>query len=128
MVWWKIYFWIYAVLSAIGLLVLLPQLSTFNFATYEGLLESILLVIGTYTFIYKKHIIPNIWKIIFFLMLIVWAIQLIYYSNAIPSITPYLRFFETSISQGYGTVVFTMIISIPAIFAVYKLGFSKTVK
>ena len=40
---WKIYFWIYAILSLIGVIALIPSLPSFNFASWEGTAESILL-------------------------------------------------------------------------------------
>lgn len=111
---WKIYFWVYLVLSIIGLFSLLPQLSLFNFASWEGLAESVLLVIGTYAFVYNKSIFPNAaWKVIFSLISLVWIAQLIYYSNAVPSIKPFFSFLANNPPQSYGMV------------AVYKLAFTK---
>lgn len=123
---WKIYFWIYAILSLIGVIALIPSLPSFNFASWEGTAESILLIIATYTYVYKKTILPNIWKVVFFLMLAIWIIQILFYANIIPALTPYLKIFETSISQGFEGVAFSILISVPAFYAVYKLGFGKS--
>jgi hypothetical protein len=126
--WLKVYFWIYTILTVLGVLVYLPHLFTFNFATWEGLLESAALITGTYVYVYKKHVITNVWKPIFFLMLSVCIIQLLLYSNVIPSLTPYLKFLETSIEQDFGTLIITIILSLPAYYAIYRLAFQKIVK
>jgi len=124
---WKIYFYVYSFLSLAGLLYLLPQLPTFNLSSLETVIETIFLILGLYAFIYnKKNLLShNVWKGIFYSILTIWIVQLIVYANAIPFITPYLAFLKTSFVQSYSEVALSVIISIPALFAIYKLGFTK---
>lgn len=123
---WKAYFYIYTFLNIVGFLVLLPQLSTYNFATWEGLLETLFLILGTYVFVFKKKMFSkNVWKGLFIVILTIWLLQLTLYANAVPFLTPYLMFLKTSVSQSYGGVSVSVVISIPALYAIYKLGFSK---
>lgn len=124
--WWKIYFWLYLVLSIVGVILLLPQIPTFNFASWEGFVENIILIVGTYSFVYSKNIIISaIWKVIFILISLVWVAQVVYYSNAVSTIKPLLQFLENKPPQSFGLVAISILLSIPAMIAVYKLAFTK---
>ena len=52
---WKIYAGIYILFVVVGALFLIPTISSWNFASWEGVIESILLAIGVFAFAYKKQ-------------------------------------------------------------------------
>lgn len=125
MTWWQAYLWVYTILSALGLLTLLPQVPLFNFVAWEGLLESLVVIIGTYSFAYKKRILPsNAWRILFILISCIWVAQFIYYSNIFPAARPTLQFLEMYPQQGAVEIILSILLSLPALFALYKLGFT----
>jgi hypothetical protein len=120
---WKIYAWIYVVITAVGFLFLIPGIGSWNFASWEGVAESILLAIGVFVFAYKKQLFNKAtWKFIFIAILLVWIVQIISYSTNVQ----FLTFLKVNvIEQGIGTVLLTIIVSIPALVAIYKIGFGK---
>lgn len=123
---WKSYYYIYLILTVLGMFILLPQLSSLNFAGWESIIESILLVLGTYSFVYKRSMFSKkIWASTFIVLLIIWFLQLIFYANSFPTITPMLSFLKTSYPQNYGELAFSIFLSIPALVAIYKIGFNK---
>ena len=120
---WKIYTWIYVVVNAVGFLLLIPGSGSWNFASWEGVIEGILLPIGVFVFTYKKQLFNRAaWKFIFIAISLVWIAQIIFYATNIQ----FLSFLKVNaIEQGVGTVLFTIIVSIPALVAIYKMGFPK---
>ncbi len=120
---WKIYTWIYVVLTAIGTLMVIPTVGSWNLASWEGMIESILLAVGVFVFVYKKPLFNKaVWKTIFIAILLVWIIQIFAYSTNIQ----FLSFLKVNIIEhGIGFALFSMIIAIPALEAIYKLGFQK---
>ncbi len=106
-------------MTAIGIIALIPALSSLNFASYEGLIEGIVLTIATYSYVYNKKIFPTIaWKCIFVYLLILWALQILV--KIVP--IDFLSFIETNIYNGLGPIIFSIVLSIPAIIAMYRLG------
>lgn len=123
---WKAYYYIYLVLTILGLFTLLPKISSFNLATWESIVESIVLVLGTYSFIFKKYVFTNkVWRNIFIFISAIWTLQMIFYSNAFPAITPMIKFVESSYPQNYNDVALSIFLSIPALVAIHKIGFNK---
>ena len=77
---WKIYTWIYVVITAVGFLFLIPGIGSWNFASWEVIIESILLTIGVFVFTYKKQLFNKVaWKFIFIAILLVWVADIIFY-------------------------------------------------
>ncbi len=114
---WKIYFWVYTIISAFGLIILIPLLSKPNFENAEGTIENIILILGTLSYVYNKNIFkPVVWKTIFVLISIIWFLQIF------ASITTfeYLNFMHSDYSLE--AIIFSMIISLPALIAIYRLG------
>lgn len=120
---WKIYAWIYVVITAVGFLFLIPTIGSWNFASWGGTIESILLAIGVFVFAYKKQLFNKAaWKFIFIAILLVWVADIIFYATNVQ----FLSFLKVNaIEQGVGEVLFSIIVSIPALVAIYKLGFQK---
>ena len=83
---WKIYTWIYVVITAVGFLFLIPGIGSWNFASWEVIIESILLTIGVFVFTYKKQLFNRAaWKFIFIATSLVWIAQIIFYATNIQS-------------------------------------------
>ena len=120
---WKIYTWIYVVITAVGFLFLIPGIGSWNFASWEVIIESILLTIGVFVFTYKKQLFNKVaWKFIFIAILLVWVADIIFYVAN----TQFLSFLNVNaFEHGVGEVLFSIVISIPALIAIYKIGFPK---
>ena len=120
---WKIYAWIIVVITAVGFLFLIPGIGSLNFASWEGIIESILLAIGAFVFAYKKQLFNKAaWKFIFIAILLVWVADIIFYITNIQ----FLSFLKVNaFEHGVGEVLFSIVIGIPALIAIYKMGFPK---
>ena len=123
---WKIYAWIYAVAIATGTLVMIPTMGSWDFASWEGVIEGLLLAIGAFVFAYKKKLFnETAWKVIFIAILFFWVAGIISYTTNVQ----FLNFLKINVNvlgeHGIGTVLFTIIVSIPALIAIYKMGFGK---
>ncbi len=123
---WKIYAWIYIVIVAVGTLALVPTIGSWGFASWEGVIEGLLLAIGVFVFAYKKELFnKTAWKVIFIAILFFWVAGIISYTTNVQ----FLNFLKVNVNalgeHGIGTVLFTIIISIPALLAIYKIGFRK---
>ena len=124
---WKIYFWIYSILTIIGLLVLIQYLVNFNLADWLSGLESILLVLGLYSYIFGKKIFSKkVWKIVFWVMLVFWIqtlLDIFVLSGMIEKLLPFLKI---SIPISSAEAVMSIIISLPGLLAIYRLGYKKS--
>jgi len=120
---WKIYAWIIVVITAVGFLFLIPGIGSWNIASWEGIIESILLAIGAFVFAYKKQLFNKAaWKFIFIAILLVWVADIIFYITNIQ----FLSFLKVNaFEHGVGEVLFSIVIGIPALIAIYKMGFPK---
>ncbi len=126
---WKIYFWIFLFLSALSVFSVLPVLSTFNIAGYEGLIELVILNTGLYAYVFRKNLFKlSHWRIVFWAIIAVWTGGVLYYSNAIPILTPFLAFLEINPPQQYYEVIASILLSSPALYAIYALGFLRKAK
>ncbi|KKU04602.1 MAG: hypothetical protein UY61_C0038G0003 [Candidatus Adlerbacteria bacterium GW2011_GWC1_50_9] len=120
---WKIYTVIYLLLIIVGTLFVVPSIGSWNFASWEGVIEGVLLAIGAFAFAYKKEWFnKETWKFIFIGILLVWIADIIFYTTNLQ----FLNFLKpNAIEHGVGTVLFSIVISIPALIAIYKTGFPK---
>lgn len=120
---WRIYALIYVVMSATALLFLIPAIGSWNFATWEGVTESVILSIGVFTFAYKKQLFNQAaWKFIFIAISLIWILDIIFYVTNIQ----FLSFLKMNAYEAsMGDVLFSIIVSIPALVAIYKIGFRK---
>ncbi len=101
-----------------------------NLADLRGLIESILVIIGIYSFTFQKSFFPSKnWFIIFWYLVVVWSLDLIYYSLGI-NFGPLEAIFKLTIVSGGTTemilaVAFSILLSLPGLFAIYKLSSKK---
>lgn len=120
---WKIYAWIYVVITAVGSLFLIPTIGFWNFAVWEGVIEGLLLALGVFVFAYKKELFnKKAWKFIFIAILLFWVAGVVSYVTNVQ----FLNFLKVNvIEHGIGTVLFAIVVSIPALIAIYRMGFRK---
>ncbi len=120
---WKIYFWIYLLISLGGLILVIPHLFEPSFELYEGTIENIILVLGTWSYAYNKNIFHSaIWKYAFTIILIIWLLQLFV------AVTGIEFLFFTKSNFLSGQIIFSIAISVPALIAIYRLGKGKFLK
>lgn len=123
--WWKIYFWILLALSVIGSVGALDKISFFNLAEWRGIIENILVIIGVYSFVFKKNIIASKhWSLIFWYLVIAWSLDVIH-SFGISFGQLDIIFKMTVIDGGFLTVVSSILLTIPGLYAIYKLSLQK---
>ena len=101
--------------------IVLSTIASWNLPMYMDFMESVFLLLGTYSVAFKKQIFSkDVWKYVFVWTIIFWTACLIYYHTKISA----LSFLETSFTQSASDVQTTVIVSIPALIAIYRLGFA----
>lgn len=124
---WKIYFWGYLVLTVLGVLLMLKSIQTLTFANWEGIIEGVILLVGVYSYTFKRHIFKlHIWKMIFWYLAVVWAVAILYSLGF--SIGAFDIFFKTNYPINTGVVVFSIILALPGLFAIFLLSEKKSSK
>ena len=122
--WWKVYFWIYLSLIIADIVAVFPRIEVFTFANWEGIAEGILLLLGTYSYIFKKHVFkPQVWKIIFWYMVIVWILGFIYAFGT--DLGPLNILYGTNISVNLGAAFLAVVFVLPGLYAIYQLSQKK---
>lgn len=119
--WWKIYFWIYAILTGLGIVY---YLQLFPFSLYDSitLLSSLLLVFITYCFVYKKNFInKNQWRLIFFLIVLL-IMETIVELFILPKDFVVSLLGGTELPLTTPEHILSWVISLPAVYASYKLS------
>ena len=118
---WKIYAIIYALLTIAGFFMVINTMASWNFGSWESMIESIILAIGTLIFSYGKVFLNNkVWKSIFIAILAIWI------ANAVSHFLGLSDFIlQANIKSDTTTFFVGIIISIPALISIYKLGFLK---
>lgn len=121
--WWKIYFWVYLIISIAGIFALL-QLSPLSIADILGLLLSILLLLAIHTYVFKKNILQaGHWKILFWIVIFLFVEEMLelfvlpkdFVANLIPIL-------KSNIPLSAGERLFSWVFSLPGVYAIYKLG------
>jgi hypothetical protein len=125
--WWKVYFWVNAIF------LILAALGYFSYTSLKiaDLIEVsalTLIMIGLYSYVFKKPVFStNFWQKFLWLSVALTLFDLLNFSLNLES-NPLIN--QLLISQTMegdfispGTYLFSLIISIPAIYAIYKLGY-----
>lgn len=117
---WKIYFWVYIVMTALGTIVLLPQL--FEFLTLVSVLLSFMLILGTYSYAYQKPLAkPLTWKI-FFLFNLAFIITDIAVSLSY-SFQDLIGIYQEITTGNILMVLLQLLIDLPGMIALFILAF-----
>lgn len=118
---WKIYFWIYTVMIAFGLIGIVSQISKLSLGDWVSLINSLVLLFGAFVYIFNKQNFYS-WKNIFLVNLILFVIFMVDYflfsENLLGSILPSLK---SNLGLGQGEILFGVIASLPTIYANFKL-------
>lgn len=138
---WKIYFGILLFLTVPALLTSLLSISSWNLLKLESFLETIVFILGTYTYTFQKKIFtPQIWKYICITIVIIWSIQLIAVITGHPLLSFARQNLESDLRNiqnfpvgDYNAVRNVNLIRLieafayttPALIAIYLLGFAK---
>jgi len=121
--WWKIYFWIYLILSVVGIFALL-QHTPLGLVDILGLLLSIVLLLAIYAYAFKKNILQvSYWKILFWIVIFLFVEEMLelfvlpkdFISNLIP-------FLKNNVPLNAGERLFSSLFSLPNVYVIYKLG------
>lgn len=119
---WKIYFWFIAVLLVLffGDIFFVGFSADYNLADYEGILEGVVIFLALLSYVFKKNIFnTNVWKVVFIWLIVVWVVQLLVYSGSLQLDIVVSRAHEGT----FGSVLSSVILGIPALVAMYRLGF-----
>ena len=128
-IFWKVYFWIYALLSITGFLVAYGNVGLINLASIYELAMSISLILGLYCYVFNKNIFsPAFWKFIFWYVIIIDTTYRVLYNFTI--FKPYLEFNLPAILKSqmptlyidFSTFILGLFISLPAYIGVYRLS------
>ena|SRR3989344_1944924 len=127
MMWWKIYFWIFLILSIIGLIFFFGQLKTWSFADWFEVITSIIALIGVYAYVYKKKILSSQFWIIFFWIIIVnWLSGVVYAFTPLEEAFPLPDWLTSKTVTNEMEMLLTILLSSPVAYAIYKLGQKKS--
>jgi hypothetical protein len=141
--WWKIYFWfylVYEILSILGLIFLIRDGTARVGDVVLNLTYIVVSTIAVYIYVFRRGLKtkysnkllkffselevfnPYFWRQSFFILIMIW---LIYISSLIPPlnfISKSLQLMDVSVIE----VLVGLIFDIPALVAIYKLGFKKS--
>jgi len=59
MLWWKIYFWVYTIIIALGIIGIFSLFSTLLIADWVSIILNFLFYLGLYAYVFKKK---TFWK------------------------------------------------------------------
>lgn len=126
--WWKVYFWVLLTLFIVSLFSYL-QYAPLKFWDLESMGEGALVSLGAYSFTYRKRFFSEkFWKAAFWYLGIVWGLQVIdvYFLNMeIEKSIPALQTSSQLSSEG---ILFSVLLGLPALYAIYQLGYAKSKK
>ena len=121
--WWKIYFWIYLIISVISVFALL-EYAPFGLADILGLLLNIVVLLAIYAYVFKKNVLQaGHWKILFWIVIFFFVEEMLelfvlpkdFVANLIP-------FLKSNVPLSTGERLFSWLVSLPGVYAIYKLG------
>ncbi len=109
--WWKIYFWILAILAAWNVIALVLQILDWQVSGVFPILASVLYALAVYAYIYKKHIFSQQkWKIWLVIVLLGYILR-------------WSAFWQVDLLTSI-LLIFSMIVfALPAWYCMYRLGF-----
>ena len=129
MLWWKIYFGIYALLTVVGTIALLASLGRFTWVDYISIVCNYLLVIGLYSYTFKKRIFtPDTWRYLFIINVLFYLLSLIQMYGPTPIASMINSYLPSSIEADPSTQIFVLLFTIPSLYAIYSLQSSQPTK
>lgn len=123
MTWWKIYFWVSLVLSAIGLVGVYGQQPVWSFGAWLEVITSIVGLIGLFAFIYHKSIFSRtFWRVFFWIMAVSWVFSLIYIFTPLEEIFVLPKWLESQSITSETEFLLGILMGLPMVYAIYRLG------
>jgi hypothetical protein len=129
---WKIYFWIYASISLLGTIMLYGSGPLLNLYTILSELLNVVIIVGTYSYVYKKNLLPKIfWFVIFWVFLVLSSIYSFlseftflksYISIQVPEYLDYQLPQDVLTLENF---LIGLVISLPSFIAIYRLSKDK---
>jgi len=123
--WWKIYFWIFGVLSVIGVLALIKFIP-WNFADILIIVSSVLTVLALYSYVYQKTILTQqFWKYFFLFTVITSGLDILYNFTTLQNLYTLPEFLISKAFKDLTVVDYLigLAITLPAYYANYKLAY-----
>ncbi len=124
---WKIYFWFYAVVIVFSTLLILGEAAKASLGDWISSVNNWILFAGLYIYVFKKKglMTKNIIRLILvnLILLALFMIDyLVFSENIAASILPSLK---STLGLDYTSVIIGILISLPMIYANFKLLASK---
>ena len=120
--WWQLYFWIYSVLTVIGLIFGYGSKKSWSFVNFFEVVTSILAILAIYQYIHKKRLFSTlVWKVVFWVILIGYGLEILYKFTPFDLFSNYL---ESKDISGGVELLFGTLISLPIFYALYRLSYS----
>ena len=115
---WKIYFWAYALLSLLGAYGYLNNMLTI--ADVIGIFIALFIGMGVYSHAYNKHFFSNkVWAMGFYFVSIALGLEVIYRITDLDILS---NFIVSKYIIGVADLAVTSILIIPALFAIWILA------
>lgn len=123
---WKVYFWIFTVLSVIGIVFGYGSLSSWAFVELLEVTTGILSILCLYSFVFKKRIFDTqVWQVILLVSVIGFILEMLYKFTPFNLLSSILESRQATNGQD---VLLATLISLPAYYANYQLAYpQKTV-
>lgn len=119
---WKIYFWVFTVLTILGgLAVFTKPMALIDWINAPF---NLILIAGLYFYAYKKKVDQSKWKIIFWVSMVYWGINAAYELILPVSIKSQLNFLESAAFKDYSmmSMLIGFLAILPALYTLYKLS------
>lgn len=121
--WWKIYFWIYLILSIIGIFGYMG-LQSWNFMAWIEVIFSILGLIAVWSYVFKKPIFTtNFWKAFIWINVGILVFSLIYSYTSLEDLYPMPSWLMSPYPMDGPMFLFSLVLGGPMLYAIYKLGY-----
>lgn len=119
--WWKIYFWVLAILTGVSLFGVF--LSTLGFIDWVSIVLGVTQVVGTYFYVFNKKVESSLWKVVFWANAIFWVVNFVYEFMLPESTKSQFSILRSGIEDvSKGLMIFSFIFILPAMYALYKLS------
>lgn len=126
---WKVYYWIYLVLMVLGLFSLIA-FAPLTIADLVSVVINIFIFLSIHAYVFKKKILtPLYWKIIFWITVISFSLSLLdMYALPEGYLEAALPFLNSNIPATDGSNLFSILITLPAVYCLYKLSYKSSTK
>lgn len=130
--WWKIYFWLYLLLTIITLVFVYGQLKTWTLVDVFWIVGLIIATLGIYSYVFKKQVLSfEFWKYFFWISAILLVVEVAYKFTPLEETYPFLStLIYGSTPKEVGDepwFIISALLGLPALYAFYKISYHKNV-